>query len=202
MNLNKIGKFISECRKNKKLTQEQLAEKLGISDRAVSKWERGLCLPDASIMLLLCEILDINVNELLSGEMLNNKNYEQKAEKNLLEMAQLEEKQNKKLMMYECVIGTISSVTFIILQFVSAYAIENIFLRITLFVLAFIILIVGVSFALKIETEAGYYECSKCHNKYVPKYKQVYFAMHFGTTRYLKCPKCNEKSWNKKVMSK
>ena len=54
MNLDKIGKFISNCRKDKKLTQEQLSEKLGISDRAVSKWERGLCLPDASIMLPLC----------------------------------------------------------------------------------------------------------------------------------------------------
>ena len=67
MNLDKIGKFISKCRKDKKLTQEQLSEKLGISDRAVSKWERGLCLTDASIMLPLCEILGINVNELLSG---------------------------------------------------------------------------------------------------------------------------------------
>ena len=202
MNLNKIGKFISQCRKNKKLTQEQLAEKLGISDRAVSKWERGLCLPDASIMILLCEILGINVNELLSGEMLNNKNYEKKAEENLLEMAQMEEEQNKKLMMYEWVIGTMSSVTFIVLIFVLSYAVENNSARIILFVLALVILIVGISFALKIETEAGYYECSKCHNKYVPKYRQVYFAMHYGTTRYLKCPKCNKRSWNKKVMSK
>lgn len=202
MNLNKIGRFISQCRKNKKLTQEQLAEKLGISDRAVSKWERGLCLPNASIMILLCEILGINVNELLSGEMLNNKNYEKKAEENLLEMAQMEEKQNKKLMMYEWVIGTMSSVTFIVLMLILSYAIENNLAKIMLFVLAFVILIVGISFALKIETETGYYECSKCHNKYVPKYKQVYFAMHYGTTRYLKCPKCHNRSWNKKVMSK
>ena len=81
MNLDKIGKFISKCRKDKKLTQEQLSEKLGISDRAVSKWERGLCLPDASIMLPLCEILGINVNELLSGEMINNKDYTKKQKK-------------------------------------------------------------------------------------------------------------------------
>lgn len=202
MNLNKIGKFIAECRKSKKLTQQQLAEKLNISDRAVSKWERGLCLPDASIMILLCQILDINVNELLSGEMLNNKDYNKKAEENLLEMAQMEEKQNKKLMMYEWVIGTISSVTFIILIFMLLYTVENNFAQIILFIIAFAILIIGVSFALKIETETGYYECCKCHNKYVPKYRQVYFAMHYGTTRYLKCPKCNKRSWNRKVMSK
>ena len=63
-------------------------------------------------------------------------------------------------------------------------------------------LIIGVSFALKIETETGHYECQKCHHKYVPKYSKVYFAMHIGTKRYMKCPKCNERTWQKKVLSK
>ena len=202
MNLDKIGKFISNCRKDKKLTQEQLSEKLGISDRAVSKWERGLCLPDASIMLPLCEILGINVNELLSGEMINNKDYNKKAEENLLEMAKKEEEQNKKMMMYEYVIGFMSSITFFILVFVASYAVEKNIIRIILFILAFVILIIGASFALKIETETGYYECQKCHHKYVPKYSKVYFAMHLGTTRYLKCPKCHQRSWQKKVLTK
>ena len=202
MNLDKIGKFISNCRKDKKLTQEQLSEKLGISDRAVSKWERGLCLPDASIMLPLCEILGINVNELLSGEMINNKDYNKKAEENLLEMAKKEEEQNKKMMMYEYVIGFLSSITFLILVFVASYAVDKNIIRIILFILAFVILIIGVSFALKIETETGYYECQKCHHKYVPKYSKVYFAMHLGTTRYLKCPKCHQRSWQKKVLTK
>ena len=202
MNLDKIGKFISECRKSKKLTQEQLSEKLNISDRAVSKWERGLCLPDASIMITLCEILGINVNELLSGEMINNKDYDKKAEENLIMMARKEEENNKKMMVYEIVIGIMTCIAFITLIFVSSVAVENNIARIILFVLAFIIFIVGVSFALKIETETGYYECKECHNRYVPKYSNVYFAMHFGTTRYLKCPKCNKKSWNKKVLTK
>ena len=202
MDLDRIGKFISKCRKDKKLTQEQLSEKLGISDRAVSKWERGLCLPDASIMLPLCEILGINVNELLSGEMINNKDYNKKAEENLLEMAKKEEEQNKKMMMYEYVIGFMSSITFFILIFVASYAVEKNIIRIILFILAFLILIVGISFALKIETETGYYKCQKCHHKYVPKYSKVYFAMHLGTTRYLKCPKCNQRSWQKKVLTK
>lgn len=202
MDLDRIGKFISKCRKDKKLTQEQLSEKLGISDRAVSKWERGLCLPDASIMLPLCEILGINVNELLSGEMINNKDYNKKAEENLLEMAKKEEEQNKKMMMYEYVIGFMSSITFFILIFVASYAVEKNIIRIILFILAFLILIVGISFALKIETETGYYKCQKCHHKYVPKYSKVYFAMHLGTTRYLKCPKCHQRSWQKKVLTK
>ena len=198
----KIGKFIAECRKKNNLTQMQLAEKLNITDRAISKWENGKGMPDSSIMLELCNELKISVNELLSGEMIDMNNYNEKAEKNLLEMAKKEETQNKKMMFYEMVIGYMSTVTFLILLFTASFAVENIVVRIILFILAFLQLIVGVSFALKIETETGYYECQKCHHKYVPKYSKVYFAMHIGTTRYMKCPKCNERSWQKKVLSK
>ncbi len=198
----KIGKFIAEHRKKKNLTQQKLAEKLNITDRAISKWETGKGMPDSSIMMELCNILEISVNELLSGEAIKMENYNKKAEENLLEMAKKEEIQNKKMMMYECVIGCLSSITFLVLMFTLYFAVENIIVKVVLFILAFVILIIGISFALKIETETGYYECKKCHNKYIPKYSQVYFAMHYGTTRYLKCPKCNKKSWQKKVMSK
>ena len=198
----KIGKFIAECRKKNNLTQMQLAEKLNITDRAISKWENGKSMPDSSIMLELCNELKISVNELLCGEMIEMKDYNQIAEKNLLEMAKKEEVQNKKMMFYEIVIGYMSSVTFLILLFTASFAVENIVARIILFILAFLVLIIGVSFALKIETETGYYECQKCHHKYVPKYSKVYFAMHIGTKRYMKCPKCNERTWQKKVLSK
>ena len=198
----KIGKFIAECRKKNNLTQMQLAEKLNITDRAISKWENGKSMPDSSIMLELCNELKISVNELLSGEMIEMKDYNQIAEKNLLEMAKKEEVQNKKMMFYEIVIGYMSSVTFLILLFTASFAVENIVARIILFILAFLVLIIGVSFALKIETETGYYEGQKCHHKYVPKYSKVYFAMHIGTKRYMKCPKCNERTWQKKVLSK
>ena len=98
MNLIKIGNFIACCRKDKKMTQEQLAEKLYITDRAVSKWERGLSLPDADKMLDLCNILDINVNELLMGEKIDMKDYEKKTEELLIEMTKQEEIKNKKLL--------------------------------------------------------------------------------------------------------
>ncbi len=75
MNQIKIGKFITECRKKNNLTQAQLAEKLNITDRAISKWENGKAMPDSSIMLELCEILKISVNELLSGEVIKMENY-------------------------------------------------------------------------------------------------------------------------------
>ena len=195
MNQIKIGKFIAECRKKNNLTQMQLAEKSNITDRAISKWENGKGMPDSSIMLDLCNELKISVNELLCGELIEMNNYNEVAEKMLLEMAQKEE-------MHENVIGFSSAISFLILIFVTSFLVENNIAKIVLFILAFVLLIIGVSFALKIETETGYYECQKCHHKYVPKYSQVYFAMHSGTTRYMKCPKCNKKSWQRKTLSK
>ncbi len=174
MNQIKIGKFIAKCRKKNNLTQMQLAEKLNITDRAISKWKNGKGMPDSSIMLDLCNELKISVNELLCGEFIEMNNYNEVAEKMLLEMAQKEEMQNKKLMMYENVIGFSSTISFLILIFVTSFLVENNIAKIVLFILAFVLLIIGVSFALKIETETGYYECQKCHHKYVPKYSQVY----------------------------
>ena len=202
MNQVKIGKFIASKRKEQGLTQLQLAEKLDITDRAISKWETGKSLPDASLMPELCKLLKITINDLLCGEVVSVENYNEKAEKALLEMVKKEEMQNKKLMMYENVIGFSSTISFLIQVFVAVFFVKNTTAQILLFILAFAFLIVGVSFALKIEAETGYYECQKCHNKYVPKYSSVYFAMHLGTTRYMKCPKCGKKSWQKKVMSK
>lgn len=196
----RIGKFIKERRNLKNITQSSLASILGITDRAISKWENGICMPDVGTIPELCKILDITVNDLFSGEIVKMKDYDKKLEENLLDLAKKEEAQNKKMMIYEYVIGFISSITFLVLMFTLSYAVENQVVRIILFIIAFLILIVGVSFALKIETETGYYECKKCHHKYIPSYKSVYFAMHYGTTRYLKCPKCHKKSWNKKVM--
>lgn len=92
----KIGKFIASKRKEQGLTQLQLAEKLGITDRAVSKWETGKSLPDASLMPELCKLLKITINDLLCGEVVSVENYNEKAEKALLEMVKKEEMQNKK----------------------------------------------------------------------------------------------------------
>ena len=196
----RIGKFIKERRNLKNITQSSLASILGITDRAISKWENGICMPDVGTIPEICKILDITVNDLFSGEIVKMKDYNKKLEENLLNLAKKEEAQNKKMMIYEYVIGFISSITFLALMFTLSYAVENQVVRIILFIIAFLILIVGVSFALKIETETGYYECKMCHHKYIPSYKSVYFAMHYGTIRYLKCPKCHRKSWNKKVM--
>ena len=202
MNQEKIGAFIARRRKEKKLTQAKLASYLGITDRAVSKWERGKGLPDPVYMLELCRLLDISVNELLTGEFIEETKYQQKAEDNLLIMAKQEVKQTKKMFFYENVIGIGSTIIFAILIFMSVYFVENGGIKILLFIFAFLFLITGVSIALKIETEEGYYECQKCHHKYIPSYRQVYFAMHIGRTRHMKCPHCQKRSWQKKIYSK
>lgn len=198
----KIGRFIAECRKNKNMTQAELAEELNITDRAISKWETGKGMPDSSIMLELCSKLDISVNELLSGEVIKMENYNVRAEQNLLEMKKQKEDADKRLLTMEIIIGALSTLILLVLVFVASFVEMKNWIRILLISFGFITFIIGVYNALKIEQTAGYYECAKCHYKYVPTYKSVFFAMHSGRTRYMRCPKCNEKSWNKKVLTK
>lgn len=92
----KIGKFVADRRKNRGMTQKQLAEQLGVSDKAVSKWETGRSMPDNSILIELCEILEINVNELLSGEKLSDDSYHGKAEENIVKLMEQSENDRKR----------------------------------------------------------------------------------------------------------
>ena len=104
----KIGRFIAECRKKQNLTQMQLAEELEITDRAVSKWENGKSMPDSSIMLDLCRLLKISVNDLLNGEVVIMENYNEKTEQLLLEMVKQKEENDKRLLSLEILIGIFS----------------------------------------------------------------------------------------------
>ena len=198
----KIGKFIAEQRKNNNLTQMQLAEKLNITDRAISKWENGKSMPDSSIMLDLCKELKISVNELLSGEMIKMEDYKKQAEENLLKMEKEKEQNDKRLLMIEIVMGIISIVPLLIATVIVLLVPLEEWLEIVIVLTSIIPLLIATPFVLRIEQTAGYYECNKCHYKYVPEYSSVLWAMHINRTRYMKCPKCNEKSWQKKVISK
>lgn len=198
----KIGRFIAERRKAVGLTQMQLAEKLAITDRAVSKWENGKAMPDSSIMLALCKELQISVNDLLSGEVVTVENYNEKLEKNLLEAVQQKELADKRLLSLEILIGAMTTIVFLSLVFIASFVQMDAWLRILLIILGAVQFFISVTYALKIEQVAGYYECSKCHHKYVPTFKSVLLAMHSGRTRYMKCPQCGQKSWQKKRVSK
>lgn len=202
MNQTKTGLFIAERRKLKSLTQAQLAEMLGITDRAVSKWETGRSLPDAAIMLELCNILEISVNELLTGEVLEMTNYNEMAERNLIEMKKQKEQADRRLLRIEIAIGLLASIIFFVLIFIASFADMENWLRVTLILVGFVPFAVMIPFAIRIEQMAGYYECGKCGNRYIPKYSSVLFAMHINRTRYMKCPECGKRSWQKKVISK
>lgn len=198
----KIGKFIAERRKNQGLTQMQLAEKLNVTDRAVSKWENGKSMPDSAIMLELCGILKITVNDLLSGEVVSMDNYNKQLENNLLEIVKQKEDADKRLLSLEIFIGIVVSVILFALIFIAAFAQMADWLRIVLIVIGGIPFAIGIAYAIRIEQVAGYYKCAKCGHRYVPTYNSVLWAMHINRTRYMRCPKCNEKSWQKKVLSK
>lgn len=198
----KIGKFIAERRKAEGLTQAQLAEQLGITDRAVSKWETGKALPDSSIMLDLCKILKITVNDLLSGEVVSMENYNEKLENNLMEMVRKKEKSDRLLLRIEIIFGAVCLAVLLAGCINASYTAMEEWVRLLLIFTAMAPLLFAAPFMLKIEQEAGYYQCAKCGHKYVPSYKSVFFSMHMGRTRHMRCPHCKEKSWQKKVISK
>ncbi len=202
MNQIKIGNFIQEKRKEKNLTQLQLAQKLNVTDRAVSKWETGRAMPDSAIMLDLCRILGITVTDLLNGEVINMDNYNEKIEQTLLEMTRQKEEADKRLLAMEIFVGVLSLIIFFPLIIVASYVQIEEWLRIALILIGFIPLLIATPFMLKIEQVAGYYKCGNCGHRYVPEYKSVFYAPHMGRTRYLKCPECGKKTWNKKVISK
>ena len=202
MNQMKIGKFIAECRKQKGLTQMQLAEKLGITDKAISKWERGIAMPDSSIMLELCDILDITVNELLSGEKINMENNNQKNEQLLLDMAKELEKKNKTIWSSMWVIMIISITVLIAGVLIAAFLVPKGVWQLVTIIGICVVFLIPCFYALKLEVSVGAYKCKNCGYEIVPTYKQALNAMHRGTTRYLKCPQCNQRTWCKKVIKK
>ena len=198
----KIGKFISECRKQKQLTQLQLADKLGITDKAISKWERGIAMPDTSIMLELCNILCISVNELLNGEMINMENSNEKNEQLLLDMAKELEKKNKTIWSSMWAIMIVSMTALIAGIFVAAFLIpEGIWQLVTILGIG-ILFLIPCFYALKLEVSVGAYKCKNCGHEIVPTYKEVLMAKHRGFTRHLMCPKCNKRTWCKKILKK
>lgn len=202
MDQEKIGKFIASCRKDAGLTQASLAERLGITDRAVSKWENGKSMPDVSIMQDLCTELGINVNELLSGERLDMDKYKDMAEENLLQLQKEEELNNKKLLSLEVVIGYTSSISFMVLIFAASFAVTSSVWRVVMILTAAVIFTVGMVYCVRLEHDAGYYECPNCGMKYIPSMKAVVFAPHVWRSRKMRCPYCGKRGWHKKVLIK
>ena len=180
----------------------QLSEKLGITDKAISKWERGISMPDTSIMLELCDILGISVNELLSGEKINMENNDRKNEQLLLDMAKEVEKKNKTIWYAMWTILAVSIIGLIGgLAIIAFFMPEGPWMLVAILTLC-VVFLIPCFYALRLEVSVGAYKCKHCGNEIVPTYMQALNAMHMGTTRYLKCPKCNKRSWCRKVLKK
>ena len=202
MNQIKIGRFIAECRKKANLTQIQLAEKLGITDKAISKWERGVAMPDTSIMLNLCDILGISVNELLNGEKIYMENSNQKNEQLLLDMAKELEKKNKVIWTSMWAIMIVSVTALLAGIFAVRFLIaEGVWQLVAVLGLS-VVFLIPCFYALKLEVSVGAYKCKNCGHEIVPTYKEAMMAMHRGFTRHLMCPECGKRTWCKKVLMK
>lgn len=200
----KTGNLIAYCRKEKGLTQANLAEQLGVSDRAVSKWETGRSLPDADNMLELSRILGITVDELLKGEKTDEGGFNQMAETiNKLNTKQQEEETNKKMLRHEVVIGLIGTIAFVAFVLIAALIPDvKLWIRLIIIIFGAVLFAVSMYYAIKIEREVGYYECPDCGHRYVPGMAAFINAPHMGRTRKMKCPQCGRRNWQKKVLTK
>ncbi len=189
----KIGKFIAAARKAHGMTQKQLAERLLISDKTVSKWERGKGLPEVGLMLPLCELLEITVNDLLSGEKISENNYQKKAEENMMSLMQ-ENQENKKHLALSVICGVITIIAVCALVVIAAYMPIPVAARIALIVLAVATGAAGVGAAAVLDVKAGYYECPHCKALFVPSTRDYVKGYHTLTKRRLTCPECGKKS--------
>ena len=197
----KTGQFIKAIRKEKNLTQREVAEKLNISEKTVSKWETGNGLPEVGLMLPLCELLEISVNELLSGERLDEKRYFEKAEQNIMSLIE-EKAQAKKKIVISILIAFITILAAATLIGVAGTIEMETWIKIVLVVVAFVVIAVGIAVCCVLERDAGVYECKYCGERFVPTMKAYILGEHMFTRLRLKCPKCGKTSYCKKRLSK
>ena len=187
----KIGKFIAKMRKEKNMTQKQLADALYISNKTVSKWECGKGLPEVSLMLPLCEVLQITVNDLLTGARVSEVDYQKKAEKNMMDLIRKNE-ENKKQQVLSIICGVITIIAVCSLIVIAAFIEIPTIAKIGVIILAFVTAVVGIGAAAILEVNAGYYECPHCKALFVPTIREYVKGYHTLTKRKLSCPECGK----------
>lgn len=196
MDIEKIGQFIKELRKEKSLTQKEVAERLNVSEKTISKWETGKGFPDICFMLPLCKLFGISTNELLSGERLNERQYVEKAEENIAALVSDRTSPRTKAIVsaISCTLSILSSLALII---ISAYCIDEIWLCLLLIGIALIVVVSDVAVILLVAVSTEIYECAHCGEKFVPSLSAYLRAPHTFRRRYLKCPFCEKRDWDK-----
>ena len=197
----KIGKFIADERKRKGYTQKQLSEKLEISDKTISKWERGNGFPEVSLLLPLCNELEITVNELLSGERVSEEDYLKKAEENMVNLVR-EALESKKKIVLSAMVAGLTIIAAVPLFILSGMFEMPVWTRVLLMGIGFVIMVIGIAIACVLDREAGAFECPECKERFVPDMKSYVMGPHTITKRKLVCPYCGAHKYCKKVLTK
>lgn len=199
MDERKIGSLIARERKDKNLTQAELAEKLHVSEKTVSKWENGRGLPDTGLLLNLCSIFGISVNELLSGERLSATEYREKAENNMSNLL-VQRKSNRDKILFSAVCCFLTISVMLVCALLAGFLAMPLWLRICLLVYGFLIAVFGIGTAIFYDRKAGSFICKYCGKKFVPSAKAYFISYHTFTARRLKCPFCGKTGMCKKSL--
>ena len=197
----KIGKFIADERKRKGYTQKQLSGKLEISDKTISKWERGNGFPEVSLLLPLCNELEITVNELLSGERVSEEDYRKKAEENMVNLVR-EAQESKKKIILSAIVAGLTIIAALPLFMISGMLEMETWLRVTIIIIGGVVVFGGIAVACVLDRDAGAFECPECNNRFVPDMKAYVMGPHTITKRKLVCPHCGAHKYCKKVLTK
>lgn len=194
MDIVKIGLFIKSLRKEAALTQRQVAERLNVSEKTISKWETGRGAPEISLLLPLCKIFGVSMNELLSGERLNGEQYVDRAEQNLASLVNDCISPRKKVVIatLSCIFTIASALALIML---AAYFIAEAWLRVLMIIIAATVIASDIAVILLVAVDTEIYECAGCGEDFVPTLPAYFFAPHTFTRRYLKCPRCGKRCW-------
>ncbi len=201
MDVIKIGQFIRNLRKERSLTQREVAEQLHVSEKTISKWETGKGFPEISLMLPLCNFFGISMNELLSGERLDEKQYVENAENNIISLVNDRTTPRRKVIIssISCFFATLASLALIL---ISAFFVTQVWLRLVMIGIALIVVISNVAVILLVAVSTEIYKCDKCGEKFAPTLSAYIFAPHTFSRRYLKCPHCGKKCWDKSNIRK
>ena len=191
MDQARVGRFIAACRRERGLTQRQLAEQLLVSDKTISKWETGRGLPEVSLMLPLCAALGITVNDLLSGERVEEGDYRKKAEENMMELMR-ENAENRQRLLQSIACGGVTVVAVCALVALAAFLPLPAFARVALLLLAMAAAVAGIWAAATLDVRAGWFECPHCKELFAPAMADYVKGLHTFTRRRLTCPHCGQ----------
>ena len=201
MNMQKIGSFLAELRKEQNLTQDRLGERLGVTNKTVSRWENGNYLPPVEILQMLSQIYRVSINELLCGERLSDATYKETAEEYIVVDLMKKRRDAKKRLTLSVIVAVITILAGLSLILLTGLLSAPLGLRIGSIVLAAVIIALGIGVCCALTVDAGVYECPACGNKFVPSMKDFVLGMHTVTKRRFKCPKCGKKCFCKKRVS-